>query len=94
MTSDAGPGTLRAGGPAVAWRETGQEIVVLDLQGSVYFGLNPTAARLWKLLVQGTSRDELSRRLRTEHGISRERADADVDAFLEMLDREGLLNAG
>ena len=94
MTNDADTPTLRAGGPAVAWRETGQEIVVLDLRGSVYFGLNPTAARLWKLLVAGTTRDELSRRLQVEQRIGRAQADDDVDAFLQMLDREGLLSAG
>lgn len=93
MTSGAGTQTLRTGGPAVAWRETGEEIVVLDLSGSVYFGLNPTAARLWKQLVGGTTRDELSRRLCAEQGIGQEQADADVDAFLDMLGREGLLSA-
>lgn len=91
MTSSTGDPTLQVGGPQVAWRETGAEIVVLDLKESLYFGLNPTAARLWKLLVRGSTRTQLAQHLQHEQGISAERAQADVDTFLELLDREGLL---
>ena len=50
--------------------------------------------RLWKLLVAGTTRTELVSRLGKEQAIAPERAEADVDAFLEVLDREGLLRRG
>lgn len=77
----------------LAWRETGGEIVVLDLRGSVYFGLNPTAARLWTLLARGATRDELVLRLVDDQRIDAARAGADVDEFLGVLRREKLLTS-
>ena len=62
----------------LAWRETGSEIVVLDLRGSVYFGLNPTAARLWKMLAAGATRGALVARLVDEQQVDAGRAEDDV----------------
>lgn len=81
------------GGPGVAWRETGGEIVVLDLDGSVYFGVNGTGALLWKRLVDGADAAELSDVLVQAAQVPPARAAADVDAFLAELRRHGLLAA-
>ncbi len=78
-------------GAGLTWRETGDEIVVLDLDGSVYFGLNGPGATLWRQLVSPTRRSELMDRLRHE-GADEGQAGRDVDAFLTQLDGYGLLH--
>ncbi len=82
---------LLVGGPGVAWRETAGEIVVLDLDGSVYFGLNGTAASLWRQLTQSATRSDLVRQLRAQ-GADETRSTQDADSFLAELDRYGLLS--
>ena len=81
------------GGPGVAWRETGGEIVILDLTGSVYFGLNGTGARLWKRMLNGASKSDLVAQLIEDAQDWDVSMDADVEGFLADLDRFGLLNA-
>lgn len=85
------PTTHRVGGPDVAWRHAGEQIVVLDIKGSVYFGLNGTAAALWRALVGGATRSELVEVLVAGAPVERQRAEADVDEFLAELERNGLL---
>jgi len=83
--------TYRVGGPSVAWRETGDEIVVLDIVGSAYFGLNRPAAQLWKRLTAGASCADLTAALMATASVGQERAWADVGTFLAELGRYGLL---
>lgn len=84
---------LHVGGPGVAWRETSGEVVVLDLEGSVYFGLNGTAASLWRRLTSTASRGDLVELLQSL-GADAGQAARDVDAFLADLARYGLLGRG
>ncbi len=51
--------------------------------------LNPTAARMAQLLLEGRSREEIAHLFRTEYRISRKQLLADLDAFALQL--EGLL---
>ncbi len=91
MAMTPGTETFTVGGPSVAWRETGSEIVVLDLSGSVYFGLNGTGAQLWKCLVDGASRADLVDQLARYADQSPTQMQTDVDVFLADLDKSGLL---
>lgn len=89
--TDGDADRLRVGGPGVAWRETAGEIVVLDLRGSVYFGLNGSAASLWRRLTSAATRADLIQQLQTQ-GADHARATADVDDFVTQLDHYGLLS--
>jgi hypothetical protein len=88
--TDGGTERLYVGGPGVAWRETAGEIVVLDLEGSVYFGLNGTAASLWRRLTSTASRADLIALLHNL-GADASQAARDVDDFLAELARFSLL---
>jgi hypothetical protein len=79
------------GSPGVVWRETEGQIVLLDVEASVYFGLNGTGAGLWKRLTEGATRDELTSMLMRGSSVGREQAGSDVDDFLADLRRHGLL---
>ena len=81
---------LRVREAGIVWRETSGEIVVLDLGESVYFGLNPSGAILWKRLIDGATRSELIELLRAS-GADGEQAPREVDEFLSALGGLGLL---
>ncbi|SCG58107.1 PqqD family protein [Micromonospora humi] len=77
----------------VTWRETGEEAVLLDLQESVYFGLDRSGALLWRRLVGGATTEDLVDTLVGDGAVDRARARADVTAFLADLGRYGLTRA-
>jgi Coenzyme PQQ synthesis protein D (PqqD) len=85
---------LRLREDGVVWRSAAGEIVGLDFESAGYFGANAAAACLWPLLAQGTTRDELVRRLADEFSLEREQAGVDVDAFVSELRASGLLEPG
>ncbi|WBB82079.1 PqqD family protein [Micromonospora sp. WMMD882] len=81
----------QVGGPEVAWRQAGDEIVVLDHRTAVYFGLDRSAALLWQRLLAGATLDELVATLTTETRVDRQRATEDVRRFLDELADNSLL---
>lgn len=90
-TPDEQPTAYRLREDGVSWRETDGEVVVLDVDGSVYFGLNRSATHLWKRLAGSASHLDLVSELRSRASVEQARAASDVDAFLADLLRHGLL---
>jgi len=82
---------LRLRTDELSWREIDGEIVAVDVAGSAYLSANSSGALLWQMLAAGTTRGALALRLVETFGIPRERADADVAAFLEHLVVRNLL---
>lgn len=74
---------------------TGMKIVVpvgkttADFSGMIT--LNDTGAFLWQQLEQEISREELIARLLDEYEVSAEKAAVDVDAFLNKMKENGLV---
>ena len=54
--------------------------------------LNESGLILWRLLEQGSTREALATALTEEYSVSYETALADVDEFLEKLDRAGCID--
>ena len=73
------------------WLESNQEVIAFDEAGAAYFGANQTGSVLWHLLAGGSTRDDLVRALVDAFGVDEERAGTDVDAFLNQLQEQGLL---
>ena len=73
------------------WREVEGEVIVLDLQGSVYMSLNGSGAVCWCALAGGTTREEVVGLLTERFEVSRKRAEDDVEGFLTELRSRGLL---
>ena len=73
------------------WREIDGEVIALEARGSTYLAANGAGTLLWRALVDGSTREGLADELVRAYGIERERAIADVDAFLSSLVEQGLL---
>lgn len=76
---------------ALTWHAVGSDVVVLDLDGSVYLKLNGSGRVLWERLAEAASTEALVEALVDQYGIDDERAEADVHEFLGELRRRCLL---
>ena len=68
------------------------ETVLLDLASERYFGLDAVGTRLWQLLNERYSRDQLITVMLEEFEVEREQLEADIDALLEELISAGLIS--
>jgi hypothetical protein len=54
------------------------EVVLLHLEGKIYYSLNLTGERIWQGLKEGLTLKEISRRLQAEFDVDEESADRSV----------------
>jgi len=85
------PGTRVRVARDVYAREFDGDLVIVDLKGGDYFGLDVVGARVWALLVGGASVEEVVNHIIATHEAPHERVLADVLAVTEHLVRQGLL---
>ncbi len=78
----------------VVWTDLGDEAVLLKLDRGIYFGLDQIGARIWALMADGRSREEIPDIVATEYEVSFERVDHDLEELIGELSREGLIKAG
>jgi len=71
----------------------GSESVVLDLKQGKYFGLNDVAARVFELLAQPHSLDELVATITREYEVDPARCASDLRQLLAELERLGVIEA-
>jgi hypothetical protein len=75
----------------VTWQVVGDEVVVLDLDGSVYLKVNGSGRVLWEALNGSASEPHLVSLLADRYEIDASQAAADVTAFLSELRTRKLL---
>jgi Coenzyme PQQ synthesis protein D (PqqD) len=75
----------------VTWQVAGDDVVVLDLSGSMYFKVNGSGRVLWEALAEPRSPAELEGLLVDRYGIDEARARADVAQFVADLRDRGLV---
>jgi Coenzyme PQQ synthesis protein D (PqqD) len=80
-------------GNDITWREVDGEMVILDLVSSTYLTTNHTGAAILRSLVEERSYDQLVDTLVEEFDISRQLAETDVTAFVDLLRNHNLLEA-
>jgi hypothetical protein len=73
------------------WRSVEGEIVALDLRASQYLGINASGSELWDMLVAGTTKEALADHLVQAHALDRDLAITHVEAFLDQLREQELL---
>lgn len=77
--------------PAIATAAFRDGAILHDAGTGRLFWLNGSGAAAWKALRRGRERDQIAGLLAQRHGVARERAQADVAAFVAALRRDGLL---
>ena len=74
-------------------RKLEDEMVLLNLDSGEYFGLNDTGTRVWELLADGRSSEEVIERLTEEFEVASEVASSHVSTLCNELIEAGLLAA-
>lgn len=68
-----------------------ETLLLLNIQTGQYHGLNPVAARIWGLLAEPCTLDQLVEQLTREFAVSEDDCRRAVADFLAGLDGRGLL---
>jgi len=69
----------------------GEESAILNLENSVYYGLDPVGAHVWRLLREPKSVAELRDALLDEYDVEAARCEQDLLELLEKMRGEGLI---
>jgi hypothetical protein len=78
----------------MVYSEMDGEIVMMSIENSEYYGLDPVASSIWKALAEPLTLGELVDRLLEEYEVDRNTCMADVEGFVqELLDKKVLLRA-
>lgn len=71
--------------------EVDGEIIGLHVEQGSCYGFNATATRVWQLIEQPTTTNDLCDALIGEYGVSREVCQSELETLLDELDRSGLV---
>lgn len=70
--------------------ELGAEAAILNMKNSVYYGLNPVGARIWRLLQKPRSIGEIRDAIAGDYDVGMERLEKDLLGLVKELVDEGL----
>lgn len=71
--------------------DLGEEAAILGMKNSVYYGLNPVGARVWRLLQSPRSVGEICEAIVSEYNVTAERFEGDLIRLLQQMLQEGLV---
>jgi len=69
----------------------GDDVVILGLRDTVYYGLSGAGTRIWHLLQARRRVDEIARSIVAEFDVTHDRAVADLQELLADLEARGLV---
>ncbi len=70
------------------------EMVMMDIEQGKYFSLNNIATRVWDLLEEPMTLDELCGHLADEYEVEMPKCRAEVEELLKEMERLGLVEIG
>jgi len=77
--------------PNAVARQVGEETVILHLGSGTYFGLDAVGARIWQLIAEGKSLDEICDVILDEYEVSRPDLERDLEILIEDLLKQDLI---
>lgn len=75
----------------VIWKQVGDELVLLDYERGIYFGLDAVGARIWQLIDEQQTEATIVDQLLDEFDVTREVVAGDVDRLVAELAERGLI---
>lgn len=78
--------------PHVMTQGIAEELVLLDLQGEAYFGLDPVGTRMWNLLAEGACFKEVVDAMAEEYEVSEAQLESDLIDLVRRLKNEGIVS--
>ncbi|HRY28452.1 MAG TPA: PqqD family protein [Elusimicrobiota bacterium] len=78
----------------VAWRKVDDEVVILDLETSVYYSLNETGSKIWELIGKGLSEEAIAEEVAEDYGQKVATVKKDVSAIIKKMKKENLVTPG
>ncbi len=69
----------------------GDEAAILNMKNSVYYGMNPVGTRVWNMLGEPRSVEQLRDALLNEYEVEPARCEQDLLQLLEKMRTEGLI---
>lgn len=76
---------------AVLFQELAGEMVLLDLEGGTYFGLDETGTRIWQLLAERRPLRAIHTALVDEYDVDAHQLEADLLRLVREFTRHGLV---
>jgi hypothetical protein len=71
--------------------DLGSEIACLNLKSGIYYGLDAVGARIWELIQEPRTVNEIRDAILEEYDVEPERCERDLLAFLDQLAAEDLI---
>jgi hypothetical protein len=78
--------------PEMVFSEMDGEIVMMSIENSEYYGLDPVASRIWELLEQPATIEQLVEKLLAEYEVDYDTCLKDVIAFSDELLEKNILS--
>lgn len=75
----------------IVWRETQDGVVLVDPSKARVRVLNQVASEIWKQIQAGVDSAAIKRNIAEQYDVSAEKADTDVEAFLDTLADRNLI---
>lgn len=73
-------------------QEIAGESVLLDLQGENYFGLDSVATRMWQLIQEHQSTEQVFEKMLAEYDVTPEQLASDLEEMIGQLEKYGLVS--
>ena len=77
--------------PSVIYRDVSGEVVLLNLQSGVYYGLDPVGSRMWQLLMEQRPLDDVCSVMLEEYDVTADVLRADLSKLVDELATRGLV---
>lgn len=70
---------------SVVWTQLGDEVAILNSATGTYFGLDPVGSRIWCLVAEGKSLEEIVSIVLLEYQVDESRIRSDVGELIDQL---------
>lgn len=75
----------------VMWTQLGDEVAILNSSTGTYFGLDAVGSRIWCLIAQKLSPEQIVATMLSEYAVDEEQVRRDFDELIEKLAKRALI---